>query len=175
MDIKALDFLRRKIFGGGMNDLSVINAHCEALRQRARHLTIAGSSANVRKHAEVLHNKANEWEELTERLAVQIKKNPNALGVAAVDYLMYAGYVTLSDHWLRMEEVSSKMYHDEGSDKGFHEAKIKVCVDDLLSQCYAAAAANATSIRYLCWHHVVCNMRRWLRLFSATCFLAQRD
>lgn len=64
--------------------------------------------------------------EITERLAIQIKKNPNALGIAAVDYLMYAGYITLADHWLRMEEVSSQLYTTEGADKGFHEAKIKV-------------------------------------------------
>lgn len=109
-----------------MGDLSVITAHCETLRQRARHFTISGTSAQVRKHAEVLHSKTLEWEELTQRLAIQIKKNPNALGVAAVDYLMYAGYITLADHWLRMEDISSKMYRDEASDKGFHEAKMKV-------------------------------------------------
>lgn len=56
------------------------------------------------------------------------RKDKNVVGSASVDFLNYSGYVTLAEHWLRMEEVASKKLKAGEGDKDFLESKIKVCV-----------------------------------------------
>ena len=103
-----------------------MEAHCHELQTHAYGLSLRGSSLQLRQHANILLDKVTEWLELTRRLALEIKKNPNALGVAAVDYLMYAGHISLAAHWLRMEEVSTGLRNSQVGDVQFHDAKIKV-------------------------------------------------
>ena len=54
------------------------------------------------------------------------KKDKNAVGSASVDFLMYSGYVTLAEHWLRMEEAAAKKIAAGAEDKSFYESKMKV-------------------------------------------------
>lgn len=76
----------------------------------------------------MLHHKADEWIELTRRVGIESKKDPNALGLASVDYLMYAGYLTLAEHWLIMEENASLCIQNSNRTQSleFYEAKLKV-------------------------------------------------
>lgn len=55
------------------------------------------------------------------------KKDKNAVGSASVDFLNYAGYITLAEHWLRMEEVATKKMAKNEGDKDFLDSKTKVC------------------------------------------------
>jgi hypothetical protein len=78
----------------------------------------------------MLHKKAEEWIELTRRLSIEIKKDPNVLGLASVDYLMYSGYVTLAEHWLIMEMAASRLLEDKHATPSqrteFYETKLQV-------------------------------------------------
>lgn len=56
------------------------------------------------------------------------KKDKNAVGSASVDFLNYSGYITLAEHWLRMEEVASKKIQSGKGDADFLDSKIKVCL-----------------------------------------------
>ena len=71
-------------------------------------LITGGSSPAVKRHAFKLLRQVLEWQYLTYRIALNAKKNADAIGVASYDYLMYSGYVQLAYHWLLMEETAAK-------------------------------------------------------------------
>ena len=51
-------------------------------------------------------------------------QNPEEAGAAAVDYLMYSGYVTLAYFWARMAVLSRKKIAEADGDVSFYEAKV---------------------------------------------------
>jgi len=50
--------------------------------------------------------------------------NPDEAGAAAVDYLMYSGYITLAYFWARMAVLAQEKIAASSDDKSFYEAKI---------------------------------------------------
>lgn len=68
---------------------------------------------SVLAHLAVLHQRVKEWIELSHRLSDRAVYHPHTLGIAAVDYLMYCGYLTLADHWLHMEHTSYTLLQDK--------------------------------------------------------------
>jgi hypothetical protein len=51
-------------------------------------------------------------------------ENPDAAGAAAVDYLMYSGYVTLAYFWARMALLAKEKIAEADGDVSFYEAKL---------------------------------------------------
>lgn len=122
--IQALDLLGRKIFQKGAN-LAPIKDRCRDLRNFAWDLMFNGSSASVKTHARTLYFKAIEWEASVYMIGFMAKKDRNAVGSASVDFLMYSGYVTLAEHWLRMEEAASKKLSAKPGNAAFLDSKVK--------------------------------------------------
>ena len=54
-------------------------------------------------------------------------KNPNEVGAASMDYLMYSGYVTLAYFWLRMALVAQAKLAEGEGDAAFHQTKLATC------------------------------------------------
>jgi len=115
--IQALDLLGRKVLGSGGKLLTTFTD------QVGEFIAVHDDEAVV-EFMEPLGRYKDEW--LTLSLAVGEKAMANAdeAGAAAVDYLMYAGYVTLGYFWARMAVVAqAKLAAGEG-DKAFYEAKL---------------------------------------------------
>jgi alkylation response protein AidB-like acyl-CoA dehydrogenase len=93
--IQALDLLGRKIMGlqavGLRHFLGEIAAFCQAQSGNA---DMAEFSGPLAKHAQ-------EWEQLTRTIGESAAKNAEEVGACAVDYLFYAGYITLAYFWAR--------------------------------------------------------------------------
>jgi hypothetical protein len=51
--------------------------------------------------------------------------NPDELGAASVDYLMYSGYVTVGYFWLKMAVVAQQKIDEGTSDVDFYNAKLQ--------------------------------------------------
>jgi hypothetical protein len=51
-------------------------------------------------------------------------QNPDEAGAAAVDYLMYSGYVTLAYFWARMAVLARQKIAEAEGDVSFYEAKL---------------------------------------------------
>ncbi len=66
----------------------------------------------------------NEWGDITAKLGMKAMDNPDEIGAAAVDYLMYSGYVTLAYFWASMAAKAHEKI-DAGSDDPFYNAKIQ--------------------------------------------------
>ena len=115
--IQALDLIGRKVLGSGgkllMGFTKLIHQFCEEHKDN-------GVGAFVEPLA--YYNK--EWGELTMKIGEAAMENPDEAGAAAVDYLMYAGYVTLAYFWAQMAAVAHEKLEEGGDDKAFYEAKI---------------------------------------------------
>ena len=53
--------------------------------------------------------------------------NPDEVGAAAMDYLMFSGYVALGYFWLRMAVVAQTKLDDQAGERNFHQAKLATC------------------------------------------------
>jgi hypothetical protein len=67
-----------------------------------------------------------QWNWLTTRLMLSARKDRDMIGSAAVDYLMYAGYVSLAYNWALMAEKSFEKLEKGGMETPeFYRAKIQ--------------------------------------------------
>jgi alkylation response protein AidB-like acyl-CoA dehydrogenase len=115
--IQALDLLGRKVLGsGGKLLLEFTNKIDELCEQNA--------GDEYAEFIEPLQAAKNEWLELSMKLGEAAMSNPDEAGAAAVDYLMYSGYVTLAYFWARMVIIAKQRLAEGVEDSAFYEAKI---------------------------------------------------
>jgi alkylation response protein AidB-like acyl-CoA dehydrogenase len=93
--IQALDLLGRKVLqqrGEGLKlFLGELRDFCTAHAADAALAPLVGR----------LEELAGEWADVTQELGRRAAGDPDAIGAAAFDYLMYSGYVALADAWAR--------------------------------------------------------------------------
>ncbi|MGL1958310.1 MAG: acyl-CoA dehydrogenase C-terminal domain-containing protein [Colwellia sp.] len=117
--IQALDLLGRKIlgskgallkpFGREVTAFCVENAGNEAMEEFIQPIMTFGG----------------DWQKMTETLGLKAMQNPDEIGAASVDYLMYSGYLTLAYFWAKMAKVAQDKLAENDNDKAFYQAKIK--------------------------------------------------
>jgi alkylation response protein AidB-like acyl-CoA dehydrogenase len=118
--IQALDLLGRKVLGTGGKLLSSfteqIQAFCEEL----------SGEPDLAAFREALETHAEEWNQLTAGVTERVMKSADEIGAASVDYIMYAGYVTLGYLWARMAKVARQKLAAgaSGADADFYRAKL---------------------------------------------------
>jgi len=98
--IQALDLLGRKIL---LQKLRPINQHCSLIYSFCWDIIRKGGGTRLRAHALTLAAKTAQWQFLTYRIALAASKDKDFVGMASVEYLMYAGYHSLAYHWLKQE------------------------------------------------------------------------
>jgi alkylation response protein AidB-like acyl-CoA dehydrogenase len=115
--IQALDLIGRKVLGSGgkllMGFTQQISQFCEA-----------HTDDDALEFVTPLSHYSVEWGELTMKIGEAAMQNPDEAGAAAVDYLMYSGYVTLAYFWARMAVVAQQKLAAGTDEKDFYEAKV---------------------------------------------------
>ena len=116
--IQALDLLGRKVLGSQgklmLGFTKRVHRFCEANVQHPQLQGLVVQLAGINR----------DLGELTQRVGMAAMKNPDEVGAASVDYLMYCGYLILGYFWLRMAVVAhSKLEAAEG-DTAFYQAKL---------------------------------------------------
>ena len=98
--IQAMDLLGRKVMqtqGVGLKHfLEEISAFCQAQMK----------NADLSEFVAPLAVAAKDWADLTQAIGKRALANPEEIGVAAVDYLFYSGYVALAYFWARSVAVA---------------------------------------------------------------------
>ncbi|AYF88894.1 acyl-CoA dehydrogenase [Pseudomonas sp. DY-1] len=119
--IQALDLLGRKVLGSQGKLLrgftKIIHKFCQA---QAEHPRFKG-------HAAELARLNQQWGELTQKVGLAAMKNPDEVGAAALDYLMYSGYITLAWFWLRMAVVADAKLEAGSGDSAYYQTKLATC------------------------------------------------
>jgi Acetyl-CoA dehydrogenase C-terminal like/Acyl-CoA dehydrogenase, C-terminal domain len=115
--IQALDLLGRKVLGSGgkllLGFTGMIDEFCTA-----------HNVAAYTEFVQPLKQRTQEWVELTMKLGEAAMANADNAGGAAVDYLMYSGYVTLAYFWARMAVLAQQKIAAAEGDVSFYEAKV---------------------------------------------------
>lgn len=116
--IQALDLLGRKVLMSQGESLrrftKIVHKFCQAE-------TVAGQENPM---IDVLAQHNKEWGELTLHIGLKALENPEEVGAAAVDYLMYSGYITLAYFWARAAQKAQQRLAEDGADSRFYQAKI---------------------------------------------------
>jgi len=115
--IQALDLIGRKVLGSGgkllMGFTDLVGAFCDEHTDEADAEFIS-----------VLRCYKDDWLELSLKIGEKAMQNPDEAGAAAVDYLMYSGYVTLAYFWARMAVMARQKIAAADGDASFYEAKL---------------------------------------------------
>ena len=119
--IQALDLLGRKVLGSQgkllRNFTKIVHKFCAA---NAGHAQLGGFVAQ-------LDGLNQQWGELTMKVGMAAMKNPDEVGAASVDYLMYSGYIVLGYLWLRMALVAQAKLESGEGDGDFCHGKLATC------------------------------------------------
>ena len=117
--IQALDLLARKILGSKGAILKPFGAEVTAFC-----VENAGNEA-MQEFIQPIMTFGGDWQKMTENLGLKAMQNPDEIGAASVDYLMYSGYLTLAYFWAKMVKVSQDKIAAGEGDEAFYQAKIK--------------------------------------------------
>jgi hypothetical protein len=120
--IQGLDLLGRKVL---QQKFKPLNRRLSTIYKEAFGLLQSGSSTAVKKHAWQVLTHSMEWQYLTYKIAAKAMKNKDVVGIASVDYLMFAGYVTMAYHFLKMEEAASRERNAGRGNADFYLSKIQ--------------------------------------------------
>ncbi len=115
--IQALDLLGRKVLGSGgkllLGFTGMIDAFCAAHPE-----------AEYAEFVKPLQAHTQEWLSLSMKLGEAAMTNADNAGGAAVDYLMYSGYVTLAYFWARMAILAQQKIAAAQGEVSFYQAKV---------------------------------------------------
>lgn len=115
--VQALDLLGRKVLGTQGKALQHFIQDIAQFCQK-------NAAPELVEFITPLTEKLSEWGELSQIIGAKAMKNPDEVGAASVDYIMYSGYVVLAWFWLQAAVVANKKIDSDKSNKDFYKAKI---------------------------------------------------
>ena len=65
------------------------------------------------------------WQKNSLKIASRARKNPDMVGSASVDYLMYSGYITMGYFWAMMAQKANEEIAKKPADIEFYRAKVR--------------------------------------------------
>ncbi len=119
--IQAIDLLARKVMGSKGELLNVFVQEVRDFTDQLRGQPQFSAWTNA------LNSHLDEWLQLTQDIGKAAAGNPEELGAAAVDYLMYSGYITVGYFWLKMAVQAQAALDDGATEEDFYQAKLKTC------------------------------------------------
>ncbi|MEH6582233.1 MAG: acyl-CoA dehydrogenase C-terminal domain-containing protein [Halioglobus sp.] len=115
--IQAMDLIGRKVLGSGGKLLLSFTQYIDELCEE-------NSGEENAEFIDVLKGYKDEWLELSMKIGEASMEDPDTAGAAAVDYLMYSGYVTMAYFWARMAVLAKTKIAEADGDVSFYEAKL---------------------------------------------------
>ncbi|OZG73340.1 acyl-CoA dehydrogenase [Hahella sp. CCB-MM4] len=129
--IQALDLLARKVIGSQGELLKLFTQDVRDFCHQTRHTTQFSEWSNT------LEQLLDQWLQLSDDIAQRAANNPDEIGAASVDYLMYSGYITVGYFWLRMAVEAQQKLDAGTTEKDFYVSKLytaRFYFDKLLSR-----------------------------------------
>lgn len=118
--IQSLDLLGRKVLqtqGASLKAFTkIVHKFCEANKDNEQ----------LKDLVAVLAEKNKEWGDMTMAIGMKAMQNPEYVGAASVDYLMYSGYVTLAYFWLKAASIATEKLAAGTTEEAFYKSKISV-------------------------------------------------
>lgn len=135
--IQALDLLGRKLLKMQGGQLGPIAEEIQAFIDQHPNSP----------YVDTLRQHLHQWQQLSQELAAKAQQNPEEIGAASVDFLMFSGYVLLAWLWARMAEVATQQLDADGPrGKNFYRAKQKTA-EFYFNRILPRAAIHAATLR----------------------------
>lgn len=118
-EIQAIDLLGRKVLGSKgklLQDFAEVMQNFMDTQQ---------DQASMQQFIQPLSAWSKKLAQVTNSIAQRAEQNPDEVGAAAVDYLYFAGYVTLAYYWARMAATAQHALNHGSNDTAFYQAKIR--------------------------------------------------
>jgi hypothetical protein len=153
--IQALDLLGRKVLGSKGELLKGFATEVGTFCQ------VNAVNPVLTDHCKTLGGYLQEWQTTTMDIGQKAATNPDEVGAASVDYLMYSGYITLAYYWVKMMACAQQKLDAGTDEKDFYLAKIqtgKFYFDRILPRAkghVACIAAGADSMMAIDSEHFV--------------------
>lgn len=121
--VQGLDFLGRKVLLASRGKV-IANYTAEILKFCGQHAT----NKYLRRFSWDLSKLCTQWGILTARIVMMARKDREIVASAAVDYLMFSGYVMMAYAWAQQAVIASeKLEQGNGAESAeFYKAKIKL-------------------------------------------------
>jgi hypothetical protein len=116
--IQSLDLLGRKVLMSNGESLKAFTKEVYTFAKANEDHPVVG------RFCKELLSLLKEWGNLTMGVGVKAMKNPNEVGAAAVDYLMYSGYICVAWCWAMMAKTAADKLDAGGTEKDFYQGKI---------------------------------------------------
>jgi alkylation response protein AidB-like acyl-CoA dehydrogenase len=117
--IQALDLLGRKVLmtqGESLKGFTkIVHKFCKT----------QADNETMKPYVDALNTLNKEWADITMKIGMKAMNNREEVGAAAVDYLMYSGYVSLAYFWARMALAAQEQLDAGTAEPAFYEAKLK--------------------------------------------------
>ncbi len=117
-EIQAIDLLGRKVLGSKGKLLKDFASIIEEFIHSHQ------DDAAMQAFTTPLAKWAQKLAQITQEIAERAQQNPEEVGAAAVDYLHFAGYVTLAYYWARMAFTAQQALAAGTSETAFYQAKM---------------------------------------------------
>ncbi|MCG6656972.1 acyl-CoA dehydrogenase [Halomonas campisalis] len=142
--IQGLDLLGRKVLASESELLAPFAAEIEAFCD-------AGQS-RLDEFVQPLRHQVRQWLMLSKQIGDAARDNPDEVGAAAFDYLLYSGYTVLAWCWARSADAAQAALDAGSNDIDFYQAKQQTArfyFHRLLPRAQAHAAAIASGAENL--------------------------
>lgn len=117
--IQAIDLLGRKVLGSKGALLEEFATEMAGFCQSAETTELTGGMVKS------LMAYVTQLGKLTQDIAGKAQANPDEVGAASFDYLMFCGYVVVGYMWLRMSVVAEAKLKGSDNEKEFYQAKLQ--------------------------------------------------
>ena len=122
--IQALDLVGRKVLMDKFKQLNIFTGEMFKFAAQFLPWKAAGKNKVLRKQAWKVTKLALKWRYLGLRLGMRAKNNPDHVGAASVDFLMFSGYAYMAFMWLQMSAAAHNQLQSVEGDKKFFEDKL---------------------------------------------------
>lgn len=117
--VQALDLLSRKML---LSDGKLIAAFTKTVQHFCHS---CANTPELSPYSESLTRLHTEWLEVTASIGARAQRNPDEVGAASVDYLMYSGYIFMGYLWGRAAKVAlAALAKGDSQEQDFYRAKL---------------------------------------------------
>lgn len=120
--VQALDLIGRKTLLDRFSQLKIFTS--EMLKFSMKSLPWPRGSKMTRRQAWKIAKLAIKWRYLGFRIGLQAKRNPDAVGAASVDFLMYSGYAYMAYMWGMIAITAEKQLAAGEGDSNYLQDKL---------------------------------------------------
>jgi len=120
--VQALDLIGRKTLLDRFSQLKIFTS--EMLKFSMKSLPWPRGSKMTRRQAWKIAKLAIKWRYLGFRIGLQAKRNPDAVGAASVDFLMYSGYAYMAYMWGMIATTAEKQLAAGEGDSNYLQDKL---------------------------------------------------